>query len=511
MSVGTLVTSRSYLSKQLTSIHRALTEKSTQLSTGKVSSTYGGVGDNRLLDLQLTQKVGQIDSYQETITRANLHLKTLNLTLDRLENLRLDAKSAYDPNDFELEADGQTQTQSTAELLFHETVNLLNTEVAGYYLFGGTDTTNNPVADIDAIMNGSGTLAGFRTVSDEYVQANLGANNNGRLDISALTTNYAGLIPTDSTFTIAEDGAHDFGFDISSVTSGLSNTTITGPGGGDPDSFDVTLTGQPNQGETISIEFTLPPNHTDTYTLELTATDGQAGENQFLIGADLEETTQNLRDAISSALEEEAQTNLKAIANQWAADEFFDTYNGGTTMRVDGPPYDTATGVVDGSATTVAWYTGENSVTTNPREDKRAVIDANLTLNYGARANEQGITDLMKSLATFVAADFSGGTATDEKYYNTLSQNMRTVISPNADSQSGISNIATDVAIAYRTLEMTEDRHTQMKSSYLTTVGEIEGVDKDTLAMEILQLQTNLETSYRASSIVFQLSLVNYI
>ena len=58
---------------------------------------------------------------------------------------------------------------------------------------------------------------------------------------------------------------------------------------------------------------------------------------------------------------------------------------------------------------------------------------------------------------------------------------------------------------------MTDDRHTQMKSSYLTTVGEIEGVDKDTLAMEILQLQTNLETSYRASSIVFQLSLVNYI
>ena len=52
---------------------------------------------------------------------------------------------------------------------------------------------------------------------------------------------------------------------------------------------------------------------------------------------------------------------------------------------------------------------------------------------------------------------------------------MRTVISPDADTQSGISNISTDIAIAYRTLQMTEDRHTQVKSSYLTTVGEIEG------------------------------------
>lgn len=510
MAVSTLVTSRSYLAKQLTSIHKTLTEKSTQLSSGKVSNTYGGLGDNRLLDLQLTQKIGQIDSYQETITRADLHLKTMNLTLERLESLRLDAKSAFDANDFELQSDGQTQTQSTAELLLYETANLLNTEVAGFYLFGGTDTTNNPVAEIDSIMNGAGGLDGFRTVSDEYVQANLGANNNGRLDISTLTTNYAGAVPTDSTFTVAEDGAHDFGFDISSVTNGLSNTAITGPGGGDPDSFDVTLTGQPNQGETISFEFTLPPDHTDTYTLELTAADGQAGENQFLIGADLEETTQNLRDAISSALETEAQTNLKAIANQWAADEFFDTYGGAAPQRVDGPPFDTATGLVDGSATTVAWYTGENSAT-DPREDKKAVIDSNLTLNYGARANEQGITDLVKSLATFVTADFSGGTTNDEEYYNNLTKNMRTVISPDADTQSGISNISTDIAIAYRTLQMTEDRHTQVKSSYLTTVGEIEGVDKDTLAMEILQLQTNLETSYRASSIVFQLSLVNYI
>ncbi len=512
MSVNnTVTTSRTYMSMQLTSLNKTLAEKTSQLASGKVSTTYGGLGDNRLLDLELKQKVSQIDSYQETMARVNLHIETMNLSLGRLEELRIDAKAAYDANNYVLQNDGQTQTQATAEVLLLEAVNLLNTEVAGYYLFGGSDTVTPPVATVDAILNGADGLDGLSTVMEEYAAANLGANNNGRLDISALTTNYAGAVPTDSTFTIAEDGAHDFGFDISSVTNNLSNVAITGPLGGDPDSFDVAFTGQPAIQETIELEFTLPPDHSETYTLELTAVDDVAGEGEFLIGADLEETAQNLRDAISTALEEEAQTNLKAISDAWAADEFFGTYNGEIPQRIDGPPYDTATALVDGDATTVAWYTGENTTTTNPREDKSAIIDRNLTVNYGARANEEGLTDLIKSLAAFVAADFSGGTSTDQNYYTAVAGEMRGIVQPEGSHLSGITDISTEISIAYSTVQQTDDRHTQMKASFEDTIGEIEGVDDDLLAVEILQLQTNIQASYQASSIVFQLSLTNFI
>lgn len=508
---STVTTSRNYLTMQMTSLSKNLSEKTTQLATGKVSNTYGGLGDNRLLDLELTQKVTQIDSYKETMTRANLHIDAMNLSLERLEALRLDAKASFDANSFELQSDGQTQTQATAEVLLYEVVNLMNSEVAGHYLFGGADSTTNPVASVDAILNGANGLDGLRTVMDEYAQANLGVNNNGRLDISTLTTNYAGPIPTDSTFTIAEDGAHDFGFDIATVTNGLTNVAITGPGGGDPDTFDVAFTGQPAMGETISIEFTYPPDHTDSFTIEMRAVDDPPLEGEFQIGADLEETAQNLRDAIAAKLEDEAQTQLRAISDEWAAEEFFRTYNGEIPQRVDGPPFDTAVAQVAGGATTVSWYTGENSVTTNAREDKQAVIDKNLTVNYGARANEPGLTDLIKSLSAFVASDFSGGTVTDQKYYNDLASEMRSVIQPNSSSQSGITNIATEVAIAHRTIQLTDSRHTQMKSSFEETIGEIEGVDNELLAVEILQLQTNIEATYRASSLVLQLSLTSFI
>ncbi|MDN3719939.1 hypothetical protein QW131_13945 [Roseibium salinum] len=50
-----------------------------------------------------------------------------------------------------------------------------------------------------------------------------------------------------------------------------------------------------------------------------------------------------------------------------------------------------------------------------------------------------------------------------------------------------------------------------MKNSYEGTIDSIEGVDKDQLAAEILTLQNNIEVSYRASSIIFNLTLSDYL
>ncbi len=512
MAISSVTTSRSYLTQQLSRMNDVLNEKTSQLASGKAATTYGGVGNQRLLDLQLNQKISRIDAYQQTITSTNLQIETLNLTLERYEALRIEAKDVIDQNDFELQNDGQTSTQATAEILATEAISLLNTEVAGYYLYGGGDANAKPVAELDEILNGADGKDGLRTVMSEYSQANLGAAGTGRLDVSALTTTYdGGGAPLTSTFSVSEDGAHDFGFDISSVTSSLSNVTITGPSGTDPDSFDVELSGQPNLGESITVELALPPDGSETTTVTLTASVSGNEEGTFAIGADLEETTANLQAALTSALQDEASTTLQAASDMWAADQFFDTFGGQTPMRVDGPPYDTATGLVSGEATTLAWYTGENSATTNAREDKVAVVDDNLAVNYGARANEQGLTDVLKALATFVAADFSGGTQADESYYSELSSNLQSLLSPADADQSGVVDIATEIAVAYKTVEYTSDRHTQLKSSYQATIDEIEGVDSDQVAVEILQLQTNIEASYSATSILFNLTLADYL
>ncbi|WP_299474327.1 flagellar protein [uncultured Roseibium sp.] len=511
MTFSTITTSRSYLTQQLSALNNQLSDKTTQLATGKVGTTYGEIGDSRLLDIQLTQKVSLIESYQETITISNLHLETLSLSLERLESIRQDSKSAMDTNDFILQNDGQTQTQSRAELLLTETLNILNTEIAGYYIFGGTDAISDPVAALDAILDGTTGADGLRSYISEYSEANLGAANNGRLTISALTTNYAGAVPTDSTFTIAEDGAHDFGFDISAVTSTLTNAAITGPLAADPDSFDVQFTGQPNLGETIKLDLTMPPTHTETVSIELTAASTNEAEGTFAIGADLEETAQNLLTALTAEIENEAQTTLRAVSDEWAGDEFFTTFSGEVPLRVSGPPYSTATTQTSGASTTLEWYEGRNTSTTDARADKNAVIDSDLTAQYGVRANETPLKELVQALATFVAADFSGGTSTDEEYYNELSANLRSILQPVGVDQSGIVDIATDIAITHRTVSLTGERHVQMKSTFEGTIADIEAIDQNQVAAEILQLQNNIEVSYRASSIIFNLSLSDYL
>lgn len=513
MAIDTITTSRHYLTKQVTSLSKTLNEKTVQLASGKSGTTYGAVGNSRLLDLELTQKVKRIEAYEETIVQANLHIETLNLTLERLEDIRIDGKASMDLNDYELQSDGQTRTQATAELLLYEAANLLNTEVAGYYLYGGGVASEDPVTRMDAILDGAGDRAGLRQVMDEFRQANQGPNANGRLDVSALTTNYVAAVPTDSTFTVAEDGAHDFGFDLSSVTSGLTNVSVTGPAGPgtDPDSFDIQFTGQPTLGESISIELTLPPAHDKAVTIELTLAASNTVPDTFALGADLEETAANLRTALNTALEREAATSLRAASDAWAGDSFFNTFAGADPVRVDGPPFDTATATTSGAGTTVEWYVGENTATTDARTDKTAVIDDNLTVNYGVRANEEGLRDLIKALAVFVAADFSGGTQTDELYYGDVAAATRGILAPTSSDESGIVDISTDVSLAYRTVDATSDRHVVQKSSFKTTIEEIEGVDNELLAAEILQLQTNIEASYRASSIVYQLTLADYI
>ena len=65
----------------------------------------------------------------------------------------------------------------------------------------------------------------------------------------------------------------------------------------------------------------------------------------------------------------------------------------------------TATTLVDGSATTVQWYTGEQL--TNPDADARgtavAQVDGSVSVSYGATANESAFRNLLQNMAVYAA------------------------------------------------------------------------------------------------------------
>ena len=68
-----------------------------------------------------------------------------------------------------------------------------------------------------------------------------------------------------------------------------------------------------------------------------------------------------------------------------------------------------------------------------------------------------------------------------------------------------------ELAVAQGTIESASTRHTNYKAQLENLLSDVETVSKEDVAMEILALQTRLQASYQVTSMVSQLSLVNFI
>ncbi len=117
---------------------------------------------------------------------------------------------------------GANTAQSTAQFSLDEMLTLLNTRSGEHYLFSGRATDQPAVDTYDHILNGNGAQAGLKQIISERGQADLGASGLGRLTIT----------PTGPTLTVAEDAVSPFGFKLASISSSLTNATVSGPGGG---------------------------------------------------------------------------------------------------------------------------------------------------------------------------------------------------------------------------------------------------------------------------------------
>lgn len=221
---------------------------------------------------------------------------------------------------------------------------------------------------------------------------------------------------------------------------------------------------------------------------------------------DLDATAANFASALDGAVKKEAKTVLTVASAITASRNFF----GNPPLRVNGAPPETATGLVDGAATTIAWYRGENG--SDPaRETQSARIDATLNANYGARASEDGIRELMENLAVFGAMELD---IADEKTGKAQYEALISRIRPALASDTGLSTlevVVTQIANVATSVEAAKTRHAQSEAVAKTMLANIENAPKEEVAAQLLALQTNLQASYQATAMLSQLSLVNFL
>jgi flagellar hook-associated protein 3 FlgL len=500
MSISGVGTRSSISVQSLVDMRSQLDDLQRQLGTGQKSDTYAGVGVERGLAVGLRQQLSAIGGYDDAISNVGVRISLAQTSLGRLADIGHEMKStALQP--MTIDSDGSTLAQKGALSDLDEVVGLLNSRAGDSYLFSGLASDQPAVESLDHIMNGDSGRAGFQQVVSERKQADLGANGLGRLVISA---------PSATAVNIAQDSASSpFGLKLAAVSTTVAGATTSGPGGS-PAAVSIDLaTATPNAGDTISLRFTLPDGTSEGVTLTATTANPPAAD-QFRIGATPAATSANLQAAMATSIGKLANTALVAASAMAASNDFFNTDSTHPPQRVAGPPFDSATALVAGTASnTVSWYTGENG-TEPARNTATAHVDPSVAVNYGLRGNEQGIRWVVQNVAVLASMTFSQNDPDAVARSAALGQRVGANLDTPVGTQT-VEKIEADLAGAQKTLAAATDRHQQTKNALTDMVQQIEGVPQEQVATQILALQTSLQASMQATSMLYKLSLVNYL
>ena len=370
MAINSIGFNNSLFGQAVLNLNNQLTNLSTQLATGEKSTTYSGMGSGESFAIAARSQLSNISAFSTTITNVNTSINAANTALQSLSSISTTVQSDAASTPQDINSTGQTIGQQNALTELSSMVGILNTQAGDRFLFSGSAINTPAVADATAILNGSGTQAGLKQVIAERAAAD-GTTGLGRLTISTPTT--TGTAPaTTTSFSVAEDAAGSpFGLKLSSVTSSLTGTTVTGPSGSPAAvSFSFGST-NPNPGDAVTLNFNLPDGTTSSVTLTASSTT-PAPANNFAIGATPAATAANLNAALNTAIGTVANTDLVAASAVAAGNDFFDPSSSAvgsvaTNQQTPAAPITSAT-ALSGSA-------GSNSLTTGFQNGDAITVD----------------------------------------------------------------------------------------------------------------------------------------
>ena len=478
----------------LVNLQNQLDQLTQQLGTGQKSQDYAGLGVQAGLAVGLDAQLSALNGFGNAISLVGTNISLAQNALSLIGTMSSDVVQAINgPSTFTLDSNGQTTAQSGAVAQLDAVLAALNSQAGSNYLFSGSAVNQPAVASTDTILNGNGAQAGLKQVIAERAQADLGTNGLGRLNIPAA----AG-----ATVSISDVATSPFGFKLAGIASNLTGATVSGA----PPSMSVTLGANPGNGDTIQFSLTLPDGSSQTVTLQAT-TASPPGANQFTIDPNVNVTAGNLQAALTTAVTNLAQTALPAASAIAAANDFF---NSNPPQRVAGPPFGSATALVNGtSADTVMWHTGEAG-SAPARSTALAQVGPSTTVAYGARADEPALSNIVANIAVLAATSYSSNNPNAAASYAALTQRVATNLNGQPGTQS-LSNIQSDLANAQATINNAQSGNQQSQNTLTDMLQKIQGVSNDQVGAQILAVQTNLQASMEVTSLLSQLSLVNFL
>jgi flagellar hook-associated protein 3 FlgL len=441
MAINSIGFNNSLFGQAVLNLNNQLTNLSTQLATGEKSTTYSGMGSGESFAIAARSQLSNISAFTTTITNVNTSINAANTALQSLSAISTTVQSDAASTPQDLNNTGQTIGQQNALTELSSMVGILNTQAGDRFLFSGSAINTPAVADANSILNGSGTQAGLKQVIAERAVAD-GTTGLGRLTISPVTTTAPPAPATPvSSFSVAEDAAGSpFGLKLSSVTSSLTGTTVTGPSGSPAAvSFSFGST-NPNPGDAVTLNFNLPDGTTSSVTLTASSTT-PAPANTFAIGATPAATAANLNAALNTAIGTVANTDLVAASAVAAGNDFFDPSSSAvgsvaTNQQTPAAPITSAT-ALSGTAPSDSLTTGFQNGDTITVDGTTITFSNNPTSLTGPSYNINPASGTVGNLLS--AIDSITGTSTP----SSIDGGAVTINTPNAASFS-ITTSSTD-------------------------------------------------------------------
>jgi len=386
MAINSVGFGPTILNQSLLNLNNQLTILQSQLTTGKKSTSYSGMGTNEGFAIAARGQLANIAAFTDTQININTNIGIANTALQGLVDIGTTVLTGANSTLQTLNPAGQTIAQQTANSQLSSMLGILNMQAGDRFLFSGGAINTPSVASADLILNGTTTQAGLKQVISERKQADLGTTGLGRLVITS---------PTATSVKVAEDVAGSpFGLKLSVVSSTLTGATITGPGGS-PAGISVDLGAvNPNDGESVSFAFKLPDGTTESIQLTASsATPPPAGS--FVIGATSTATAANLNAALNSAIGKLANTSLVAASAMEAGNDFFNTTGTATGAVINNKAAAPITG-----ATLLSGAAATDSLAANfGVGDTITVNGTPITfVASGAAGNQLNITDSVQTL-----------------------------------------------------------------------------------------------------------------
>ncbi|WP_419727872.1 flagellin [Lichenicola sp.] len=165
-------------------VDRLATQETTiqgEVSSGVLSDSYAGLGDQRYAALSLQPQITEVAAWTSNITSAQNTLSVTQTAMSRITTIATNLQTSLTSLAGTTSASTVTAVALQARQDLTQLASLLNTQSGTEYVFAGNDSTSAPVADPSTIA--SGTF--FQTVAASV--ATVGTNGAATTEAATVT------------------------------------------------------------------------------------------------------------------------------------------------------------------------------------------------------------------------------------------------------------------------------------------------------------------------------------